>query len=74
VAASVQFSWPPAPAFVSACVQIPMAAVRPRRERRKWRNYLAIGALGPALFYLMSDFTKKGGNIRLRVISWVLNE
>ena len=23
---------------------------------RKWRNYLAVGALGPDLFYMLPDF------------------
>ena len=41
---------------------------------RKWRNYLAIGALGPDLFYLLPDFKKDAGNILLTVISWALDE
>ena len=40
---------------------------------RKWRNYLAIGALGPDLFYLLPDFKKDAGNVLLTVINWTLD-
>ena len=40
----------------------------------KWRNYYAIGALGPDLFYLMPDYKKDAGNVLLSVVNWSLNE
>ena len=40
----------------------------------KWRNYYAIGALGPDLFYLMPDYKKDAGNVLLSVVNWTLNE
>jgi len=40
----------------------------------KWRNYLAVGALGPDLFYLLPDFKKEAGNVLLSVAKWVLDE
>jgi hypothetical protein len=40
---------------------------------RTWRNYLAVGALGPDLFYLLPDFKKPVGGPLLGVADWVLN-
>ncbi len=40
----------------------------------KWRNYFAIGALGPDLFYLLPDFKKEAGNVLLSAANWVLDE
>jgi hypothetical protein len=40
----------------------------------KWRNYFAIGALGPDLFYLLPDFKKEAGNVLLSAAKWVLDE
>jgi len=41
---------------------------------RKWRNYLAIGALGPDLFYLLPDFKPPYADVLLSVVTWVLDE
>jgi hypothetical protein len=38
---------------------------------RKWRNYLALGALGPDLFYLLPDFKTFGGAI-LSAEEWIV--
>lgn len=40
----------------------------------KWRNYLAIGSLGPDLFYLLPDFKPPYADVLLSVVSWVLDE
>jgi len=40
---------------------------------RTWRNYLAVGALGPDLFYLLPDFKAPVGGPLLGVAGWVLN-
>lgn len=41
---------------------------------RKWRNFLAIGALGPDLFYLLPDFEPPNANVLLTVTKWILDE
>lgn len=38
----------------------------------KWRNYLAIGSLGPDLFYLLPDFKPPWSNFILTTVTWVL--
>ena len=38
-----------------------------------WRNYLAIGALGPDLFYLLPDYKDPVGSPLLHLVSWVLD-
>lgn len=44
----------------------------------RWRNYLAVGAIGPDLFYMLPDYAndkngdKKGATIR-EVLAWVIN-
>ncbi len=37
-----------------------------------WRNYLALGALGPDLFYLLPDFKDGTGVVIRQVVSWAL--
>ncbi|MGY1684991.1 zinc dependent phospholipase C family protein [Geodermatophilus sp. SYSU D00867] len=37
----------------------------------KWRNYLALGALGPDLFYLLPDFKAPHGGPLLSVADWI---
>jgi hypothetical protein len=37
----------------------------------KWRNYLALGALGPDIFFLLPDFKSETGNVLLHVVEWV---
>ena len=39
-----------------------------------WRNYYAIGALGPDLFYLLPDYKKDAGNVLLSIVNWSLKE
>lgn len=41
---------------------------------RKWRNYLAAGALGPDLFFLLPDFEGTTGGTLRGVANWVLTE
>lgn len=38
-----------------------------------WRNYLALGALGPDLFYLLPDFTDTTGQVIRQVVRWALD-
>lgn len=38
----------------------------------KWRNYLAIGALGPDLFYLLPDFKDELGCVIRQVVKWAV--
>jgi hypothetical protein len=38
-----------------------------------WRNYLALGALGPDLFYLLPDFKDTTGQVIRQVVSWALD-
>jgi hypothetical protein len=38
-----------------------------------WRNYLALGALGPDLFYLLPDFSNTRGCVVRQVIQWTLD-
>ena len=37
-----------------------------------WRNYLAIGSLGPDLFFLLPDFQSPYANVLLSVTQWLL--
>lgn len=39
----------------------------------RWRNYLAIGSLGPDLFYLLPDFSNEKGVVIRNVMRWVLD-
>lgn len=36
-----------------------------------WRNYLAAGAIGPDIFFLLPDFTGTKGNVLLTVVDWI---
>src|SRR4051794_5034240 len=36
-----------------------------------WRNYLALGALGPDLFYLFPDYHGGVGSIMTLLVDWV---
>jgi len=36
-----------------------------------WRNYLALGAIGPDLFYLLPDFHGATGEMLLTIVNWV---
>ena len=38
-----------------------------------WRNYLALGALGPDLFYLLPDFANTRGTVIRQVVQWALD-
>ncbi|MDA8437770.1 MAG: zinc dependent phospholipase C family protein [Propionibacterium sp.] len=38
-----------------------------------WRNYLAAGAIGPDIFFLLPDFKGDKGNVLLTVTNWVLS-
>ncbi|MDR6970222.1 hypothetical protein [Leifsonia shinshuensis] len=38
-----------------------------------WRNYLALGALGPDLFYMLPDFAGTKGVVIRQVIQWVID-
>ncbi|GAB3900698.1 hypothetical protein GCM10029964_088440 [Kibdelosporangium lantanae] len=38
-----------------------------------WRNYLALGSLGPDLFYLLPDFANTRGCVLRQVIQWVID-
>ena len=38
-----------------------------------WRNYLALGALGPDLFYMLPDFANTKGCVIRQVIQWALD-
>jgi hypothetical protein len=38
-----------------------------------WRNYLAPGAIGPDLFYLLPDYTGTGGMVVRDVVKWALD-
>ena len=38
-----------------------------------WRNYLALGALGPDLFYLLPDFKNTMGQVIRQVVQWALD-
>src|SRR5690349_9631338 len=37
----------------------------------KWRNYLALGAIGPDIFFLLPDFKSETGNVLLHFVDWV---
>ena len=37
----------------------------------KWRNYLAAGALGPDIFFLLPDFSGDKGNVLRTIIDWI---
>lgn len=49
-------------------------ATRLGEVAHRWRNYYAIGALGPDLFYLLPDFKKGASNVLLSVVDWLLKE
>lgn len=51
----------------------PADAQRLGNLAHKWRNYLATGALGPDLFFLLPDFTPPVGGPLIGVADWVLN-
>ncbi len=38
-----------------------------------WRNYLALGSLGPDLFYLLPDFKDTAGQVIRQVVMWALD-
>jgi hypothetical protein len=38
-----------------------------------WRNYLALGAVGPDIFFLLPDFKGDTGNVLLTVTDWILS-
>jgi hypothetical protein len=38
-----------------------------------WRNYLALGAIGPDIFFLLPDFKGNTGNVLLTVTEWILS-
>ena len=38
-----------------------------------WRNYLALGAIGPDLFYMLPDFANGLGREIRKVVEWVLD-
>ena len=38
-----------------------------------WRNYLALGSLGPDLFYLLPDFKNTTGQVIRQVVQWCLD-
>lgn len=38
-----------------------------------WRNYLAVGALGPDLFYMLPDFANTKGCVLRQVVQWALD-
>jgi hypothetical protein len=38
-----------------------------------WRNYLALGALGPDLFYMLPDFKNTTGCVIRQVVQWALD-
>lgn len=40
---------------------------------RTWRNYLALGAIGPDLFYLLPDKTRTRGMVVREVVKWALD-
>jgi hypothetical protein len=39
---------------------------------RRWRNYLAVGALGPDLFFLLPDFRQPTANVLLNVTQFLI--
>lgn len=39
----------------------------------RWRNYLAVGSLGPDLFYLLPDFSNTKGVVIRNVMRWVVD-
>ena len=38
-----------------------------------WRNYLALGSLGPDVFYLLPDFSNTEGCVLRQVVKWALD-
>jgi len=38
-----------------------------------WRNYLALGALGPDLFYLLPDFADTRGCVIRQIVQWAID-
>jgi hypothetical protein len=51
----------------------PAEAQRLGQLAHKWRNYLAVGALGPDLFYLLPDFKDPVGGPLFSVASWLFD-
>lgn len=51
----------------------PAEAIRLGELCHTWRNYLAVGALGPDLFYLLPDFKDPVGSTLLHVVTWLLD-
>src|SRR6266498_2868740 len=39
----------------------------------KWRNYLALGALGPDIAFLLPDFKSETGNVLLHFVERLVN-
>jgi hypothetical protein len=39
----------------------------------KWRNFLAIGAIGPDMFYLLPDYLNPIGNVVFSVADWLID-
>src|SRR5690242_13276387 len=37
----------------------------------KWRNYLAAGAIGPDIFFLLPDFQDPVGNVIFTIVKWI---
>src|SRR5262245_21763644 len=59
---------------VPANFPIPVAEAQALGEAcHTWRNYLALGALGPDLFYLLPDFADTKGCVIRQVVQWVLD-
>jgi len=51
----------------------PTESVRLGELCHTWRNYLAVGALGPDLFYLLPDFKDPVGSTLMHVVTWLLD-
>lgn len=51
----------------------PAEAARLGALAHTWRNYLAVGALGPDLFFMLPDFKAPLGSPLLNVAEWVLD-
>src|SRR5215467_10695574 len=39
----------------------------------KWRNFLALGAIGPDMFYLLPDYANPIGNVVFSVADWLID-
>ena len=51
----------------------PAEAMRLGELCHTWRNYLAVGALGPDLFYLLPDYKQPVGSVLMNVVTWLLD-